>query len=263
MINLGRLEEVRDIRSVWPDEAHDFTPWLAKQENIEILSETIGIDLTVEATEVSVGDFRADIIAYETDTDRKVLIENQLEDTNHDHLGKLITYAAGTGATFIIWIVKHVRDEHRAAVEWLNNHTDDQIGFFLCEIKLFQIGESLRAPKFEVIEKPNDWVKRNVATNRGPINRTSLPKIKDMLRWGVVSEGDIIVARDTDSESILQSDGNVLLPTGEKKSLQQWLKTVYGWSSVETYSFSVQKKTGRTLSEIRRDYMAQEAEENI
>ena len=258
MINLGKLEEVIDIRSVWPDEAHDFTPWLAQPENMEILADTIGIEITVEDTEVSVGDFRADITAYETDTDRKILIENQLKDTNHEHLGKLITYAAGTGADFIIWIVKHVRDEHRAAVEWLNNHTDEQIGFFLCEIKVFQIGDSMKAPKFEVIEKPNDWVKRRSSGTRGPINRTTLPKIKDMLKWGVVAEGDTLNARDTDEDAILQADGQVKLVSGEIKSIQQWLKDIYGWASVETYKFSVLKKTGKTLSEIRREYMEQE-----
>lgn len=259
MVELGKLIEIKDIRSVWPDEARDFTPWLAKPENIEILAEAIGIDLSVEDTEVSVGDFRADIIAYETDTDRKVLIENQLEDTNHDHLGKLITYAAGTGADFIIWIVKHVRDEHRAAVEWLNNHTDEQIGFFLCEIKVYQIGDNaLKAPKFEVIEKPNNWVKKRSSGTRGPISRTTLPKIKDMLGWGVVAAGDVLVASDTEEEATLQADGQVQLASGEIKSIQQWLKDVYGWSSVETYKFSVLKRTGRTLSEIRREYMEQE-----
>lgn len=258
MINLGRLEEIKDIRSVWPDEARDFTPWLAKTENIEILSDTLGIDLTVDSTEASVGDFRTDIIAYETDTDHKVLIENQLEDTNHDHLGKLITYASGTGASFIIWIVNHVRDEHRAAIEWLNNHTDDQIGFILCEIKLFQIGESLKAPKFEVIEKTNDWVKRKTTVRRSGISRTRLPKIKDMLSWGVVSAGDVICAKFAEDEAILQEDGQVQMASGEMTSMQQWLKGVYGWASVETYSFAIQKSSGKTLAEIRREYMEQE-----
>lgn len=95
----------------------------------------------------------------ETGTDRKIIIENQLEDTDHDHLGKLITYASGKGADVVIWVVKHAREEHKAAVEWLNNHTDDKIGFFLCEIKLFQIGDSQIAPAFTVVERPNDWTK--------------------------------------------------------------------------------------------------------
>lgn len=115
--------------------------------------------VTVDETESSVGDFNVDIYATETGTDRKIIIENQLEDTNHDHLGKLITYASGKSADVIIWLVKHAREEHKAAIEWLNNHTDDNIGFFLCEIKLYRIGNSEPAVKFEIVEKPNDWTK--------------------------------------------------------------------------------------------------------
>lgn len=159
MIKLSRLEEVKDLRTVWPHEALDFTPWLAEDENIALLSDAIGIDITLEETESCVGDFSVDIFAWETGTDRKIIIENQLEDTNHDHLGKLITYASGKSAEVIIWVVKRAREEHRAAIEWLNNHTDDKIGFFLCEIKLYRIGNSDPAIKFEVIEKPNDWTK--------------------------------------------------------------------------------------------------------
>ena len=132
MINLGTLEEIKDLRTVWPHEALDFTPWLAEEENMAILSDAIGIDITVDDTESPVGDFNVDIYAVETGTDRKIIIENQLEDTNHDHLGKLITYASGKAADIIVWVVKYAREEHKAAIEWLNNHTDDKIGFFLC-----------------------------------------------------------------------------------------------------------------------------------
>lgn len=159
MINLSKLEEVEDLREVWKDEARDFTPWLAEDDNITQLSDAIGIDIEVEERESSVGSFNADIYAYEVDTDRKVIIENQLGDTNHDHLGKLITYASGKSAETIVWIVKHARDEHKSAIEWLNNHTDPNIGFFLCEIKLYKIGNSDPAVKFDVVEKPNDWNK--------------------------------------------------------------------------------------------------------
>lgn len=159
MINLSKLVEIKDLRTVWPHEALDFTPWLAQDDNISLLSDAIGIEITVDETESNVGDFNVDIFASETGTDRKIIIENQLEETNHDHLGKLITYASGKSADLVIWLVKHAREEHKAAIEWLNNHTDDKIGFFLCEIKLYQIGESKPAVKFEVVEKPNDWTK--------------------------------------------------------------------------------------------------------
>ena len=153
MTNLGTLKEITDLRSIWPHEALNFTPWVAEN------ADAVGLDITVDETESSVGDFNVDIYASETGTDRKIIIENQLEDTDHDHLGKLITYASGKGADVVIWVVKHAREEHKAAVEWLNNHTDDKIGFFLCEIKLFQIGDSQIAPAFTVVERPNDWTK--------------------------------------------------------------------------------------------------------
>lgn len=157
MTNLGTLKKITDLRSIWPHEALNFTPWVA--ENVDLLADAVGLDITVDETESSVGDFNVDIYASETGTDRKIIIENQLEDTDHDHLGKLITYASGKGVDVVIWVVKHAREEHKAAVEWLNNHTDDKIGFFLCEIKLFQIGDSQIAPAFTVVERPNDWTK--------------------------------------------------------------------------------------------------------
>lgn len=168
MVNLSKLVEIKDLRTVWPHEALDFTPWLSQDDNIALLADAVGLDIIIDETESSVGDFNVDIFASEAGTERKIIIENQLEDTNHDHLGKLITYASGKSADVIIWVVKHAREEHRAAIEWLNNHTDEKIGFFLCEIKLYRIGNSEPAVKFEVIEQPNDWskeVKRNEVTN--------------------------------------------------------------------------------------------------
>lgn len=165
-MELGTLKEVTNLRDIWSHEALHFTPWVA--ENVDLLGDAVGLDITVEETESPVGDFHVDIYASETGTDRKIIIENQLEDTDHDHLGKLITYAAGKSADVIIWVVRHAREEHKAAIEWLNNHTDDKIGFFLCEIKLFQIGESKIAPAFTVVEKPNDWtkeIKKTTAAN--------------------------------------------------------------------------------------------------
>ena len=153
------MKRITDLRSVWPHEANDFTKWLADEQNLAILSESVGIDISLEERESSVGSFNVDLYATENGTGRKIIIENQLEDTNHDHLGKLITYASGKGAEVIIWIVKRARDEHRQAIEWLNQHTDSDIAFFLVEIELWQIDDSLLAPKFNVVEKPNDWAK--------------------------------------------------------------------------------------------------------
>lgn len=158
-ITLGKLQEITDLRSVWKNEATDFTPWLIKESNITLLGNVLGMDLTVDDSEVPVGDFKADIVAKETGTERIVVIENQLEDTNHDHLGKLLVYAAGCTASTIVWIVRHAREEHRAAIEWLNENTNQHIGFFLIEVKLYKINDSAPAVKFEVIEKPNDWAR--------------------------------------------------------------------------------------------------------
>lgn len=156
---LGKLEKIKDLRKIWPHEATDFTPWLAQEDNISMLSDAIGIDISVDETESNVGSFNVDIYATETDTGNKIIIENQLEDTNHDHLGKIITYASGKDAKFVIWIVKKAREEHRHAIEWLNNHTDNDIAFFLIEIELWSINGSDPAVKFNVVEKPNDWAK--------------------------------------------------------------------------------------------------------
>ena len=109
MINLGKLKEIKDLRMVWPHEALDFTPWLADEDNISLLADAVGLEITVDETESSVGDFNVDIYATETGTDRKIIIENQLEDTNHDHLGKLITYASGKSADIVIWVVKRAK----------------------------------------------------------------------------------------------------------------------------------------------------------
>ncbi len=158
-ITLGKIHRISDLRSVWPHEAADFTKWLSAENNLTLLGEAIGIEITLEETESAVGSFNVDIFATESGTGRKIIIENQLEDTNHDHLGKLITYASGKGAEVIVWVVKRARDEHRQAIEWLNQHTDSSVGFFLTEIELWQIDDSLKAPKFNVVERPNDWAK--------------------------------------------------------------------------------------------------------
>ncbi|MBE6423047.1 DUF4268 domain-containing protein [Succinivibrio dextrinosolvens] len=164
-ILLGKLEEITDLRSVWKDEARDFTPWLAQNENIDILGQTLGIDINVESTESAVGDFSADIYATVSNSDEGIIIENQLEQSNHDHLGKILTYASGKNASYVIWIVKKAREEHKAAISWLNEHTDEKIGFFLVEIKLYKIGDSQLAPQFVPVSIPNNWAKQTKSSN--------------------------------------------------------------------------------------------------
>lgn len=155
---IGRLEEITELRDMWENEARDFTPWLYK-EGIEILSEKLGISIEPKGQEEPVGNYFLDIFAIESFTNRNIIIENQLEETNHDHLGKLITYASGKNGTIIIWIVKHARDEHRRAIQWLNSITKEDVDFFLVEIKLYRIGDSNIAPDFDIVEMPNEWAK--------------------------------------------------------------------------------------------------------
>ena len=155
---LGRLEKV-ELRDVWKHEALDFTNWLAKEENITLLSDTVGIDIEIIETEASVGSFNVDVLAKDNNTESKIIIENQLERTDHDHLGKIITYASGYDAETIIWLVKGVRDEHKKAIEWLNNHLDEKINIFLVTIEVWKIGDSKPAPKYNIVESPNNWAK--------------------------------------------------------------------------------------------------------
>jgi hypothetical protein len=153
---LGRLERV-ELRNIWSSEASDFTPWLAREENLKVLAETLGIELECEAQERPVGPFRADLLCKDIQTDRWVLIENQLERTDHRHLGQLLTYASGLEAVTIIWIAECFTEEHRSTLDWLNRITEEGIRFFGVEVELWKIGGSPAAPKFNIVSKPNEW----------------------------------------------------------------------------------------------------------
>lgn len=156
MQQFGTLEPV-DLRRHWNDEARAFTPWLASAENIGRLSETLGLDLEVEATEVPVGPYRADIVARDLASDQRVIIENQLEKTNHDHLGKIITYASGLEARTMIWIAREFSEEHRRALDFLNEHGAPELRIYGIEVQLWRIGDSLPAPLFKIVSSPNDY----------------------------------------------------------------------------------------------------------
>ena len=176
--SLGRLEKV-DPRAVWATEAGHFTPWLAREDNLALLGDTIGFELELEAQEKNVGPFRADILCKDTVTESWVLIENQLERTDHTHLGQLITYAAGLKAVTIVWVATPFTEEHRAALDWLNEITDDRFNFFGLEVELWRIGESRVAPKFNVVCKPNDWA-RTVAAAAGRVEAGDLTDAKEL-----------------------------------------------------------------------------------
>lgn len=191
---LGTLERV-PLRTIWEHEAVDFTPWLADKTNIRLLGETLGIDIEVIEQERYVGQFRSDIYAKEVNTGALVLIENQLETTNHTHLGQIITYASGLETGIIIWVSPEVREEHRAAIDWLNRTTNDKTNFFAVEIELWKIGDSLPAPKFNIVCQPNEWTKY----------------IQDEVRNHQLTENEALIREYwTKFKEIAESPGNLI-----------------------------------------------------
>jgi len=173
------------LREAWKHEAGDFTPWLAEEENLNTLVDALGLgELELVATEHPVGDFKLDILC--NDGDGPVIIENQLEKTNHSHLGQIIAYAAGIGAKKVIWIAESFRPEHSSALQFLNDNTTEDLAFFAVEVELWRIGDSPLAPKFEVVVKPNDWVKsgREFAKAASSASSTKQLQLKFWLALG-------------------------------------------------------------------------------
>ena len=158
--NLAKIERVPDLRTTWPNEAQHFTPWLA--DNIGELGEALGMDLELQQTEAPVGGYSLDILATDLNSRRPVIIENQLEVTDHTHLGQLLTYASGFDAGVIIWITREFRDEHRQALDWLNQRTGEDTQFFGVEVELWRIGDSPPAPHFKLAATPNGWRKSKI-----------------------------------------------------------------------------------------------------
>lgn len=178
MNKISKLKEV-DIRELWKHEQYDFSEWLSKKENIAELEDILGLTLVDISKEAYVGSYRCDLFAKDEMTGNKVIIENQLESSDHDHLGKIITYASGLDAQYIVWIVKEAREEHKSAIEWLNNNTNSNINFFLIEIHAYKIEDSNPAPMFQVIEAPNDFIKNNKTTNKdGNLNKAQSQRLE-------------------------------------------------------------------------------------
>ena len=149
---LGKLQRI-NLREAWKHEATEFTPWLAHEDNLDLLAKTLGlVELELVGTEHWVGDFKLDVLC--SDDEGQVIIENQLEKTNHSHLGQILTYAAGVGARKVIWLAESFRAEHVAALDFLNQHTTEELNFFAVEVELWRIGDSPMAPSFNVVVKP-------------------------------------------------------------------------------------------------------------
>ena len=217
MSGFGRLERV-DLRTGWLSEAQHFTPWLASEDNLALLGETLAIELELEAQERAVGPFRADILCKDTADGGWVLIENQLERTDHTHLGQLITYAAGLQAVTIVWIAARFTEEHRAACDWLNEVTAENIRIFGLEVELWRIESSPVAPKFNIVSKPNDWSK-------------SVASAKKTIEDGEPSELKVTYLQfwQAFNEELLRSDSHI---RPRKPAAQQWADYAVGKTNV-------------------------------
>ncbi len=173
MTDLGTLDSV-DLREVWQNEASDFTPWLAK--NLDLLGDTLQMDIDTEdvVTEVRVGKYSADILCHDASDSSRIVIENQFGGTDHDHLGKLLTYASALDSDppirSVLWISESFNDEHRSTLDWLNRISHDEIRFFGVTIELLKIEGSKPAPRFNIVASPNDWTKEVRASSSGKVS---------------------------------------------------------------------------------------------
>ena len=206
---LGSLEQV-DVRQAWTHEAYSFTPWLAQEPHLNTLAQALQLHLTLEAQEQYIGTFKADILAKDTYTGQWVLIENQLERTDHSHLGQLITYAAGIRAGIIIWIAESFTSEHRAALNWLNENTAKTLSFFGVEIEVWRIGNSPPAPRFNIVVRPDNWTQ---ATNKS-LNFDKAGASRETLKSRAYQLAD-------EGLSSYKIEGHINKPA---KTIQRWLR---------------------------------------
>jgi hypothetical protein len=184
-MDFGNISKL-NLRDIWPKEALYFTPWLA--EHINALGETLGMELELQKTEAAVGEFSLDLLAKDLGTGHTVIIENQLTQTDHDHLGKLLTYAAGFGASVVVWVAEHIRDEHQQTLDWLNQRTDEDTLFFGVVVEVIKIDESKPAYIFKPVVSPSEWQKSRkrkivgATTEKGEMYRNYFQQLIDELR---------------------------------------------------------------------------------
>lgn len=265
MKELSKLKRL-NLREAWPKEASDFTPWLA--DNIEELGAALGMDLELEAREASVGDFSLDLLAKDLGSGGTVVIENQLTQTDHDHLGKLLTYAAGFGASVVIWVAETIREEHRQALEWLNQRTDTDTEFYGVVVELLQIDDSRPAYDFKPVVFPNEWqkTKRSQTTGRvsikGEAYRQYYQRLIDELRekhkftgariaqpqsWYAFSAGTSGVA----FSAVFAGDGTVRVELYIDLGTFEANKALFDW--LQNQKDSIEKQLGYSVQWERLD----------
>lgn len=210
---LGELKAV-DLREVWPGEASDFTPWLAQDENLKQLGTAIGLELEPEQVEVAVGPFSADILAREASTSSYVVIENQLGKTDHDHLGKALTYSSALGAKTIVWVAGDFTDEHRKALDWLNENTIDGLAFFGVQVELWSINDSLPAVRFNVISRPSEAQRTIVSQAQGELT----PGRRLQLEWWTAFREALLKAK--------------VVPSAQSPRPQYWYNVALGRAGI-------------------------------
>ena len=253
---LGNLEEV-DLREAWPHEARSFTPWLS--ENLEMLSSAIGIPLELEGQEVAVEQFSADILARNPRDDSRVLIENQLEQSDHGHIGQIMTYLAGLDVNTVIWIAAGFREPHLSAIRWLNDHTIEPFAFFAIKLSIVRIADSPMAPVFEVVVKPNTWERQLQSIAKETQSSSGVGEVRKKFwtyylekypeegqygpangssnRWRPVIEAELVV-------SSYISKGSVGLFVRGLRGVDQ--KEV--WNQIEPFTEELIRKTGGSIT---------------
>ena len=253
---LGNLEQV-DLRQAWPHEARSFTPWLS--ENIEMLSSVIGIPLEIEGQEVAVEQFSADILARNPRDDSRVLIENQLEQSDHGHIGQIMTYLAGLDVNTVIWIAAGFREPHLSAIRWLNDHTIEPFAFFAIKLSIVRIADSPMAPVFEVVVKPNTWERQLQSIAKETQSSSGVGEVRKKFwtyylekypeegqygpangssnRWRPVIEAELVV-------SSYISKGSVGLFVRGLRGVDQ--KEV--WNQIEPFTEELIRKTGGSIT---------------
>jgi hypothetical protein len=233
-IRLGRLGR-KDAREVWTDEARQFTPWLL--ENIGLLGDALGVDINPEVQrEVAVGLFAADLLGSESGSQAAILVENQLEDTDHKHLGQLLTYAGGLSPEVLIWVAPKIRDEHRQALLWLNEQTDETVRFFGVELEVLTIDDSEPAPHFKIVVAPTEWQKTR--TGQASVARGMSPERAKRFREFFRAFLEEVLKRDPQATSASpESAGSnpwCFLRFGRRGT---WCSFVFGWKVVRVEVF--------------------------